>query len=208
MLSQLLPCQVGVAAQGPARTPRPGAPRVGREQVLQRGVHKHTAKPSGKGPNTSALCPAEMLPEPPAAPGMLPEHRPRAPLPRAAQGGDAPGHAWLRVRGPTWQAPVYPLPANAMELADNGLGACQNPTCGLQMSLGPANPAGRSVRYERLPSICFRCCSRRSTAIVGGGGSFGEKSINPALPPDCYYLLWFKLSDWGHFFVCCNLPFT
>ena len=130
----------------------------------------------------------------------------QAPSPSAAaesrgqsRGGDAPGHAWLRVHGPTWQTSFYPLPANAMELADNGLGGCQNPTCGLQMSLGPANPAGRSVRYERLPSICFRCCSRRSTAIVGGGGSFREQSINPALHPDCYYLLWFKLSDWGHF---------
>lgn len=39
-------------------------------------------------------------------------------------------------------------------------------------------------------------------------GSFREKSINPALHPDCYYLLWFKLSDWGHFLyvAICLLP--
>lgn len=44
--------------------------------------------------------------------------------------------------------------------------------------------------------------------MVGGGGSFGAKSINPALHPDCCYLLWFKLSDWGHFLyvAICLLP--
>lgn len=158
--------------------------------MLQLGVDKQTDKHIRKGPNVSA---------------ELPEHHPCAP---GQSRGTLPATRSSACMGPIWQTSFYPLPANAMELADNGLSGCQNPTCGSQMSQGPANPAGRSVQDKRLPSICFRCCSHQSTAIIGGEGSFGEKSINPALHPGWRYLLWFKLSDWGSFFICCNLSFT
>lgn len=137
-----------------------------------------------------------MSPQPRAARALSPCPWPELPAPRGSTGMGRLGSP-LSIHYQLMQWNWLTMGSEAAKIQHEG---CRCPwdrqtlledPCGMK---GYPQFASDAARTDRQPSL--------------EEGPPSERKINPVLSPDCYCLLWFKLSDSGHFLyvAICLLP--